>query len=237
MKSTMGAILGIFVLTIILIASQPVFSQSSNTPSTASQSSVTSKTVGDAIVSQKIPDYPTDALGAKLVNFPLVQTTPGKEVESDLTWSPGVILTGEKTTFIFQFYDPNTSLTMPPTAYHFVILQNGNEIFSIDGATQQGGDYKYFVFKQAGPVQFEFEKIGGKDYSTQYSTIVYDNPSGIQPTISVIQPATNPIFSSWDQLAFIGLPIAGVILVVVYAKWGNRFRKKKTALKEGKPAV
>jgi hypothetical protein len=234
----MRAIFGICVLATILIVSQPAFSQSSNIPSTTtSQSTVTAKTVAYAVVSQSIPDYPTDALGAKLSSFPLVQTTPGKEIESDLTWSPGVILTGEKITFIFQFYDPNTSLTMPPTAYHFVILQNGNEIFSIDGATQQGGDYKYFVFQQAGPVQFEFEKIGGKSYSTQYSTIVYDNPSGIQPAIPVIQPATNPVFSQWDQLAFIGLPIVGVILVVVYAKWGSMFRKKKTESKGNKPAI
>lgn len=181
---------------------------------------------GAVVVSEKIPTFATDAEGNKIEKFPIVKYTQGREMESDLAWEPHVILTGEKITFIFQFYDPNTSAAMPPTNYHFTIVQNGTELFSSDGPTQFSGDYRYFVFKNSGPVEFKFEKIGGSDLSTSYSTIVFENPSEIKTEIPVIEPARNLLQSQEVILVLVGPPISILIFVVLWTKWGDKFRRK-----------
>ena len=189
---------------------------------------------GAIVVSETIPDYATDAQGNKIEKFPVVQYTQGKEIEADLTWEPHVILTGEKITFIFQFYNPQTSEILPPTEYRFAIIQNGTELFSTDGATQLGGDYKYFVFKNSGPVEFILEKIGGNDLSTKYSTIVFENPSEVKNEIPIIQPARNLALSQQVQIVFIGPPIAIIAFVIIWAMWGDKFRRKRKSEPEEK---
>jgi len=192
---------------------------------------------GVVVVSQTIPDYATDAQGNKIEKWPVVKYTQDKQIEADLSWEPHVILTGEQITFIYQFYSPNTSSLLPPTSYRFSILQNGTELLGIDGATQMSGDYKYFVFKNSGPVEFKLEKIGGSDLSIWYSTIVFDNPSEIKKEIPVIQPARNLLLSQELQIVFIGPPMVLLVFVVIWAKWGDKFRKKNLDKVEKRSAI
>src|SRR5574338_657263 len=92
---------------------------------------------GVVVVNQAIPDYATDAQGNRIEKWPIVKYTQDKQIEADLSWEQHVILTGEKITFVFNFYNPATSSEfMTSTPYHFTIIQNGTEIFSTDDATQ-----------------------------------------------------------------------------------------------------
>lgn len=183
---------------------------------------------GVVMVSQTIPDYATDAQGNKIEKWPVVKYTQDKQIEADLSWEPHVILTGEKITFVFNFYNPSTSSSlMTSTQYRFVMVQNGTEIFSVDDATQYSGGYKYFVFDRPGPIEFKLEKIDNTVRSAQFSTIVFDNPSKIKQEIPVIQPARNLVLSQEVQVIFIGPPMAILVFVVIWAKWGDRLRKKK----------
>ena len=194
---------------------------------------------GVVVVSQTIPDYATDAQGNKIEKWPVVKYTQDKQIEVDLSWEPHVILTGEKITFVFNFYNPATSSSlMTSTPYHFVIVQNGTEIFSSDDATQYSGGYKYFVFDRPGPVEFKLESIENTARSAYFSTIVFENPSKIKQDMSVTQPARNLALSSEVQIVFIGPPIALLIFVVVWAKWGDKFKgKKKNESKERRTAI
>ncbi|MDE1844776.1 MAG: hypothetical protein KGI10_05535 [Thaumarchaeota archaeon] len=192
---------------------------------------------GAVVVSNAIPDFATDAQGNKIEKFPVIQYSQGREIEADLTWEPHVILTGEKITFIFQFYDPQNSKILSPIEYHYSIVQNGTELFSADGATQFSGDYKYFIFKNPGPVEIKLEKIGGTDLSVVYSTIVFQNPSEVKTDIPIIQPARNIFLSQELQTVFIGPPIALLVFIVIWAKWGDKFRKKSRNITEKKSAI
>ena len=186
--------------------------------------------VGAIVVSQTIPDYATDAAGNKIEKWPIVQYTQDKQIEADLSWEPHVILTGEQITFVFNFYDPSTSSSvMTSTPYRFAIIQNGTEIFSANDVTQYSGGYKYFVFNETGPVEFELENIDNTVRSTHFSTIVFDNPSRIKKEIPIIQPARNLQLSQETIIVFIGPPIAAFTFVIVWAKWGDKLSKKKNA--------
>lgn len=193
---------------------------------------------GAIVVSQAIPDYTTDEAGNKIEKWPVVKYTIDKQIEADLTWEPHVILTGEQITFVFNFYDPATSSSfMTSTPYRFVVTQNGTEIFSSEDATQYSGGYKYFVFDKSGPVEFKLENIGNMGKTVQFSTIVFDNPSQIKKEIPVIQPARNLQLSQETQIVFVGPPIAVLAFIVIWAKWGDKFRKKKSKSSEKRSAV
>ncbi|HEU5487809.1 MAG TPA: plastocyanin/azurin family copper-binding protein [Candidatus Nitrosotalea sp.] len=184
--------------------------------------------VGAIVVSQTIPDYATDAEGNKIEKWPIVQYTQDKQIEADLSWEPHVILTGEQITFVFNFYDPSTSSSfMASTPYRFAIVQNGTEIFSANDVTQYSGGYKYFVFNETGPVEFKLENIDNTVRSTHFSTIVFNNPSEIKKEIPIIQPARNLQLSQETIIIFVGPPIAAFIFIIVWAKWGDKLRRKK----------
>ena len=193
---------------------------------------------GAVVVSQTIPDYATDEEGNRIEKWPVVKYTADKQIEADLSWEPHVILTGEQITFVFNFYDPGTSSTlMASTPYRFVITQNGTEVFSAKDATQYSGGYKYFVFDKSGPVEFKLEKIGNMDETVQFSTFVFDNPSKIKKEIPVIQPARNLQLSQETQIVFVGPPIAVLVFVIIWAKWGDKFKKKKNEQTEKRSAT
>ena len=183
--------------------------------------------VGALVVSDAIPDVATDAQGNKIGTWPIVKYSQDKQIEADLSWEPHVILTGEKITFIFNFYNPAISSTsLASTSYHFGIVQNGTEIFSSDDVTQYSGGYKYFVFDKPGPVEFKLENIGNTARSTHFSTIVFENPSKIKKDVPVIQPARNLTLSSEVQLVFIGPPVALFVFAIIWLRRGNKLRKK-----------
>ena len=193
---------------------------------------------GAVVVSQGIPDYVPDAQGNKIEKWPIVRYSQDKRVEVDLSWEPHVILTGEKITFVFNFYNPDTSSTlMISTPYRFVIVQNGTEIFSIDDVTQYSGGYKYFVFDNSGPVEFKLVNIDNTVRSTYFSTIVFENPSKIKNDIPVIQPARNLLLSQEVQIVFVGPPLAAFVFIVIWAKWGDKLRTRKGKHSEKRSAI
>lgn len=180
---------------------------------------------GAVVVGQSIPDIAIDSAGNSITKWPEIRYTDDKKFESDLSWEPHVVLTGEKITFIYQFYDPKTSSVIPYTNYEFVITQNSTELFRTPGTTQLGGDYKYFVFKEPGPVEFKFEKIGDTNLSTEFSTIVYKNPNETMNTV-VVQPARNIHLSQEVTFLYVLPPIGIVVFVVIWASKGKWQRNK-----------
>ncbi|MGB0856171.1 MAG: cupredoxin domain-containing protein [Nitrosopumilus sp.] len=148
---------------------------------------------GVTIVETEIPDYPHDATGKKL-EFPLLQYTPDRDIEVNLTWDPPVIKTHEKIQFVYQFYDPQTNSNLAKMKYDFIIFQNGREIFRDEGLSQIGGDYRNFIFDNSGSVIVRVEGIHSPTIlvdegvtvsgnienkaqrSVDFTTAVYDNP-------------------------------------------------------------
>lgn len=136
-----------------------------------------------------------DIAGNEL-KFPLIRYTQDRLTESDLTWEPHLIRTGQKIIFIYQFYEVPTSRHVQDE-YTLAILQNGRELFRSDGSTSLGGDYRYFVFSEPGPATFRFENIGGRELSTEYSTMVYENPSGVKTNYPIVEPARNIVLHDY----------------------------------------
>lgn len=148
---------------------------------------------GIVIVEKEIPDFPHDATGKKL-EFPLLQYTPDRTIEVNLSWEPPVIKTHEKIQFVYQFYDPSTNSNLDKMKYNFIIFQNGQEIFHDEGLNQIGGDYRNFVFTESGSIIIRIEGIhspsilaeesvtvsGGMENKEQrsvdFTSAVYDNP-------------------------------------------------------------
>ena len=161
---------------------------------------------GVVIVEEQIPDYPHDATGKKL-EFPLLQYTPDRNLEVNLTWDPPVIKTHEKIQFVYQFYDPQTNSNLAKMKYDFILFQNGKEIFRDEGLSQIGGDYRNFIFDNSGSVIVRVEGIhspalltdegvtvsGSMEHKAQrsvdFTTAVYDNPEKISHEAYHSKPA------------------------------------------------
>jgi len=161
---------------------------------------------GVVIVEKEIPDYPHDATGKKL-EFPLLQYTPDRNIEVNLTWDPPIIKTHEKIQFVYQFYDPQTNSNLAKMKYDFIIFQNGKEIFHDEGINQIGGDYRNFIFSDSGSVIIRMEGIHSPSIladegvtvsgnvenkvqrSVDFSTAVYDNPEKTSHEIYHSKPA------------------------------------------------
>lgn len=174
---------------------------------------------GAVVVSQNVPETPTDAAGNPITTWPIVGYTLYRQYEADIAWDPHVILTGEKITFPFNFYDPNTSKILVGTPYDFVIIQNGKELLRSSGVSGTAGDYRVFVFKDSGTVFFKLENIGNNPAaSAEYSTIVYQNPNATNANIPIIQPARNIELGTELWIILITPPIAIFIFVILHSK-------------------
>jgi len=186
-------------------------------------------------VEQTIPDYPVDGRGNKIEKFPVIQLTPDKLVEFDLTWEPNVIKTFEKTTFVFQTYDVITNSNLDKMNYEMIITQNGQEIFQDTGMTQVGGDYRNFIFENSGPIEIRFQNIvsGGSSgiagvaresvdnpifRTVVFNTMVYDNPEKTTTSEVVIQPAKRIDIYYEILIAVILVPAVMLLGIVLYMK-------------------
>ena len=161
---------------------------------------------GVIVVEKEIPDYPHDATGKKL-KFPLVQYTPDRNIEVDLSWDPPVIKTHEKIQFVYQFYDTQTNSNLAKMKYDFAMFQNGKEIFRDEGLSQIGGDYRNYVFTESGSIIIRLNGIhspsilaeegvtvGGnvennEQRSVDFTTAVYDNPEKTTHEVYHSKPA------------------------------------------------
>ena len=200
---------------------------------------------GAIIVGNSVPDFPRDGFGNIIREFPLIEYTPGRLIEIDLSWEPHVIKTGEKTIFIYQFYDPMTNSNLQKIVYDFIIIQNDNEIFRSNGLLQIGGDYRNFIFENSGPITIRFENLdnpnlfietsagisGAKiaaagEQFAEFSTIVYENPEEVTTKDVVIQPARRLEFQYELAVAIILIPGAIFVSILIWSTWKKPTSKK-----------
>lgn len=190
-------------------------------------------------VGQTIPDFPHDASGTKIESFPIIQYTPDGLVELDLSWEPFVIKTFEKTTFVFQTYDPFTNSNLDKMKYEMIITQNGEEVFRDTGSTQVGGDYRNFIFEKTGPIEIRFQNIvsGGSSgigsaaresveqpifRTVVFTAMVYENQEKTSTTELVVQPAKRIDIYYEILVAVIVVPAIMLLGIVMYMKFGKR---------------
>lgn len=185
---------------------------------------------GSIVVEPLIPDYPHDALGNKIEQFPVIEYTQDGLIELDLTWEPNVIKTHEKVTLIYQTYDPNTNSNLDKMSYDLIIMQNGKEVFRDSGLTAVGGDYRNVIFDEPGPIEIEFENIVSWGSSgiesgaravpadpfyrqVRFSAMVYENPEKITHTETLVQPKQT--FQFYYEIAAIIIVIPGAIFIAI----------------------
>ena len=203
---------------------------------------------GVVSVGQVVPQFPHDAKGNKL-QFPLITRTPDNLIELDMTWEPNVIKTHEKTTFIYQTYDPSTNSNLDKMRYDIKITQNGKVIFQDDGLTGVGGDYRNVIFDEPGPIEITFENIDSWGTSAKgglartpmtepwqrtiiFTAIVYDSFQDNVPHEAMVQPAKRVELQYQILVLIIALPGALAIGAVLYMMYGKG-RKNQT----GKPGA
>ena len=95
-----------------------------------------------------------------------------------MAWSPKVLLTGERVSFILDLSDPVTSKRHHLLSYDFVVSQDGAELLRKSGFSQVGADVQEFVFSKPGPINVRIENVGdNKDSFTDFNSTVYENPN------------------------------------------------------------
>ena len=201
---------------------------------------------GVVIVETEIPDYPHDATGQKL-EFPLMQYTPDRQIEVNLSWDPPVIKTHEKIQFVYQFYDPQTNSNLAKMKYNFVIFQNGKEIFRDEGLNQIGGDYRNFVFDESGSIIVRIEAIQSSSIlseesvtvsgtvedkaqrSVDFTGAVYDNPEKTTHEAYHTKPAQRLSFYYELAMAIILIPAAMFVGIIIWLKRSPKIREEKSS--------
>ncbi|MBL7001163.1 MAG: hypothetical protein ISR80_00145 [Nitrosopumilus sp.] len=202
---------------------------------------------GIIVVEKEIPDYPHDATGKKL-EFPLLQYTPDRNIEVNLTWDPPVIKTHEKIQILYQFYDPQTNSNLAKMKYDIIFFQNGKEIFRDEGLNQIGGDYRNFIFDNSGSIIIRIEGIHSPSIfaeegvtvsgnvenkaqrSVDFTTVVYDNPEKISHEDYHTKPAQR-LETYYELMTFI--IIVPAILFIGALLW----LKRKPDLPQSKPGA
>jgi len=203
---------------------------------------------GIITVKESIPDYPHDSFGNKIEKFPVIQYTPDQMIEVNLTWEPSIIKTHNEIKFIYQFYNRATNTNLAKMKYDFVLIQNGKEIYRDTGLTQIGGDYRNFVFDNTGPIIIRFEGITSTAgtvaeksvgelstkaaRTTEFSTIVYDNPEKTTHDQIHVKPAQRLEFY-YELLIVIILGPAAIFIVAIFwmKKKPNNSKTKPGAVK------
>ena len=202
---------------------------------------------GIVIIEKAIPDFPHDATGKKL-KFPLLQYTPDRNIEVNLSWDPPVIKTHEKIQFVYQFYDPRSNSNLAEMKYDFIIFQNGQEIFRDKGLSQIGGDYRNFVFSDSGSIIVRIEGIqtpsllaeesvtvfgdvkNKEQRSVDFTTAVYDNPEKTTHEAYHTKPAQR-LTTYYELMIFIIL-VPAVLFIGAFL-----WLKKKPNIPQSKPGA
>ena len=203
---------------------------------------------GVVLVEKEIPDYPHDATGKKIEQFPLLQYTPDRNIEVNLTWDPPVIKTHEKIQFVYQFYDPSTNSNLAQMTYNFVIYQNGKEIFRDEGVNQIGGDYRNFVFDESGSIIVRIEGIHSpvllaeesvtvsgnienkQQRSVDFTAVVYDNPERTTHEVYHTKPAQR--LTTYYELMLVIIFVPAVLFIIALL-----WLKKKPDIPQSTPGA
>ena len=181
------------------------------------------------VVEPLIPDYPHDATGEKLEEFPIIQISPDQSVEINFSWDPKVIKTHEKVNFIYRFYDAINDQPLRKLQYDIIIIHNGKELYRDEGAVSgAGGDFRQWIFEEPGEVIVKFRNIqsfgtvGGMEISFtdnplgrifDFTAIVYDNPEKTVTTEKIVQPRET--FQFYYEIAVLIIAIPGILLASV----------------------
>ena len=190
---------------------------------------------GFIVVEPLIPDYPHDAAGNK-IEFPVVGYTQDGLIELDITWEPNIIKTNERIALVYQTYDPQTNSNLDKMSYNMTVTQNGDVIFKDKGITSVGGDYRYVVFDESGPVEIIFEDIkswgsSGIESSIRdiegiaqlrtvtFTTIVYENPDYTAVPEMIIQPRQT--FQFYYEIAVLIIVVPAILFVFVLIRMKN----------------
>ena len=106
--------------------------------------------------------------------FPLSAFTKSEEFEVNLSWDPLEIQPGQKTNFVFTIRDGSTGEPLRNSAYTFVIIQNGQELYRSTGNAQVGGEFESYTFteEQTGPTIVKFENIRNSGQETEFGFVV-----------------------------------------------------------------
>ena len=182
------------------------------------------------VASVPIPNYPVDASGQRQKVIPVHTLTKDNKYDIDMAWTPRVLLTGQRVSFILDFSDPLTSKRLHLLPYDFVLSQNGEELLRKSGFSQIGSDVQEFVFSKAGPISVRIENVGDdKDSFSEFNSTVYENPNGSEAQTQQQQPSSsnlpaNPFKVStltlvWITYAVIfGIPAAVAVTYFLYRK-------------------
>ena len=202
---------------------------------------------GMVLVEEAIPDYPHDATG-KEIQFPVLQYTPDRAIEVDLSWDPPVIKTHEKIQFVYQFYDPQTNSNLAEMKYNFIIFQNGQELFRDEGLSQIGGDYRNFVFSNPGSIIVRIEGIqtpsllaeesvtvfgdvqSEEQRSVDFTTAVYGNSEKTSHETYHIKPAQR--LTTYYELMIVIILVPAIMFIAALL-----WLKKKPHIQERKPGA
>jgi plastocyanin len=201
---------------------------------------------GVVIVENEIPDYPHDATG-EIIEFPLLQYTPDHDIEVNLSWDPPVIKTHEKIQFVYQFYDPKTNSNLAKMKHYFTIFQNGQEIFSDEGLSQIGGDYRNYVFTESGSIIVRIDGIQSlsllaeegvtvfgnienkQQRSVDFTAAVYDNPEKSTHEIYHIKPAQRLTLYYELMIGFILIPAVMFAVILIWLKRKSNIPQPKSS--------
>lgn len=200
---------------------------------------------GIIFVDSKIPDYPHDATGKKLEEFPMYQITPDGSVEINFSWEPQIIKTNEKVNFIYRFYDAANDLPLRKMQYDISIIHNGDLVYEDKSAVSSaGGDYRQWIYDEPGTtivkisniepygrvaemnIEFSSDK-SGRLYD--FSTIVYDNVEKKFTSADIVQPKQTLQFYYEIAVAIVVIPASMLLGIVVYMK----YKKPKTSITQG----
>jgi plastocyanin len=178
-----------------------------------------------------VPNYPVDALGHRQPVFPVHTLTNDKKYDIDMAWSPKVLFTGEKVSFILDFSDTITNKRLHLLPYDFVIIQDGKELLRRSSMSQVGADAQQFIFAKLGTVNIRIENVGDNKQSfTAFNSTVFDNPNVLQLGPNQLQQPqstnlpTNPFQVNTLTLILIayviiiGVPAATAIVYILYRK-------------------
>ncbi|MCV0410106.1 MAG: hypothetical protein K5783_04555 [Nitrosopumilus sp.] len=199
---------------------------------------------GVVFVEPLIPDYPHDATGKKLEEFPLYKITPDQSVEINFSWEPTVIKTNEKVNFIYRFYDAVNDLPLRKMQYDISIIHNGKLVYEdkniVAGA---GGDYRQWVYDEAGVTIVKIQNI--KPFGTvaemgisfseddsgrlaDFSTIVYENSEKKFSSKDIVQPKQTFQFYYEIAVAIISVPAIMLVVIILHMKnKGTKFADSK----------
>ena len=179
----------------------------------------------------EIPTYPVNASGSRIDRFPIYTFTNDNRYEIGMSWDPNAIVVGEPVNFLINSFDWPSNKKSHLVPYDFVITSNGTEIDRTSNLIEVGADAQTVVFDKPGPVTIRIENVGNTAASTEFSTIIYENPNesegggisaantGIISEQSNVLKFISPLTLIYVTYAIIaGIPAGVAAVVILYRK-------------------